>query len=132
MLALGVTAPQLSAQSTAPSAWTEPHDTVVINNGPRTYRFTVVYFTASPTGQVMRRQRFIGDYTRGLPEGQVEWQNVTSESASGDKEPFATPQKSAFMDGFRYRADANTLAPEFFKSFPATAFMERNLIWDTG
>ncbi len=129
---LGLMAQQPTVQSGTASVWTLPHDTVVLDNGPRTYRFTVVYNTTSPTGQIVRRQRLTGDYTRGLASGQVEWNNVAEEDASGDKAPYAAPQKSAFMDGFRYRGDANTLAPDFFKSFPAPAYLERNLVWDTG
>lgn len=130
-LALGVTAAQQPAQSGATPSWTLPHDTAVRDSGPRTYRFTVVYSTAGPAGQIIRRQRFTGDYTRGLPNGDAEWHNVTSEEASGDKDAYAEPQKRAFMEGFRYQEKSDSMAPDFFKSFPATAVMERNLIWDT-
>ncbi len=130
--ALGLMAQQPTVQSGAAAAWTLPHDTAVLDNGLRTYRFTVVYNTTGPTGQIVRRQRFTGDYTRGLKDAAVEWNNVTEEQASGDKDPYAAPQKSAFMEGFRYRGDADTLAPDFFKSFPASAIFERNLVWDTG
>ena len=37
------------------------------------------------------------------------------------------------MEGFRYRNDlGSTMKPGFFKGFPLTAVMERNLVWDTG
>jgi hypothetical protein len=37
------------------------------------------------------------------------------------------------MQGFRYRNDIGaTMSADFFKSFPPTAVMERNLVWDTG
>jgi hypothetical protein len=37
------------------------------------------------------------------------------------------------MEGFRYKNDlGGTMHPDFFKGFPPTAVMERNLIWDTG
>jgi hypothetical protein len=37
------------------------------------------------------------------------------------------------MEGFHYRNDLGiTMAPDFFKGFPPTAMMERNLVWDTG
>jgi len=129
--ALGLGAQQLPPQSGAGSSWTLPHDTAVRDNGPRTYRLTVIYNTTGPTGQIVLRQRVTGDYTRGLSDGQVEWNNVTEENAGGDTAPFAPPQKSAYMDGFRYRGDADTLAPGFFKSFPDSAYFERNLSWDT-
>ncbi len=36
------------------------------------------------------------------------------------------------MEGFRYRNDmASTMTPDFFKGFPPTAVMQRNLVWDT-
>ena len=131
LLALGVTAPQLSAQTGAASLWTLPKDTSVRETGPRTYRFNLTYFTASPTGQIVHRERFTADYTRGLPDGQVEWRNVTSEDAAGDKDSFAPSQKRTFMEGFRYSEYANSMTPDFFKLFPVNAIMERNLIWDT-
>lgn len=100
-----------------------PADLQVKDDSPRTYRFTCDYVhldtKGNPAGMT---QRVAGDYTRGLPDGKVRWNRVT---VSG--------QKREFMEGFTYRlADAvNTLKPEFFQSFPAMAFQERNLVWDT-
>jgi hypothetical protein len=40
--------------------------------------------------------------------------------------------KARVHGGFRYRDDlGNTMKPEFFKGFPATAVFEPNLVWDT-
>lgn len=133
--AAGLTMPSLLlAQAKHPckaSAWTLPCDTSVHNTGPRTYRFTVVYNTADSTGKIVRRQRVVGDYTLGLPHDAVEWNHVTVANAEGATGPFAAAEKRTFMDGFRYREHANSLAPDFFKSFPASAVMERDLVWDT-
>lgn len=61
------------------------------------------------------------------------WKNVTQAIASGATAPFSTAQKRDFMEGFRYRDDlGSTLKPDFFKGFPPTAAMERNLVWDAG
>jgi hypothetical protein len=95
----------------------------VKDDSPRTYRLTCAYFhldtKGNPAGMT---ERVAGEYTRGLPDGKVRWSHVT---VSG--------QKRDFMEGFSYRlADGvNTLKPEFFQSFPAMAFQERNLVWDT-
>jgi len=135
--ASGLTAQPLLAQSSAvPTStvptWDLPHGTVVRDAGPRTYRFTVDYNTANRTGEVVHRQRVTGDYTRGLANGQVEWKNVGVADADGATTPFPPAQKRDFIEGFRYPAgSADTLKPDFFKSFPATAVLERNLIWDT-
>jgi hypothetical protein len=121
----------LLAQSSP--AWTLPQGLHVKDNGPRPYRFTVDYNTANAKGEMMLRQHLTGDYTRGLPGGEVMWKNVVEAEATGATAPFAAAQKRDFMEGFRYVNDlSNTMKPEFFKGFPPTAVMERNLVWDTG
>jgi len=121
------------AQSLPAQAWTLPQGTTVKDNGPRVYRFTVEYNMANAKGETSIRQRLTGDYTRGLPGGDVMWNNVAQADAMGATAPFGAPQKRDFMEGFRYNnALANSMKPEFFKVFPPTAVMERNLVWDTG
>jgi hypothetical protein len=101
--------------------------------GPRSYHFSVVYYSANRTGDVIHRQQVTGDYTRGLPNGEVEWKNVFDAQVDGATAPFPATPKLDFMQGFRYRNDMGaTMSPDFFKSFPPTAVMERNLVWDTG
>jgi len=114
-------------------AWSLPQGIAVKDTGPRTYLFTVDYNTANTKGEVIRRQRLTGEYTRGLPEGEVVWKNVAQSDADGATGPFPPAQERDFMEGFRYHNDmGGTLKPEFFKGFPATAVFERNLVWDTG
>jgi len=127
---LGVLVPTLAAQT---QSWELPQHLSVKDNGPRTYRFTVEYDIANTRGEVVQRQRLTGDYTRGLPGGDVSWKNVSQADAQGATGPFAAEQKRDFMEGFRYRNDLpSTMSPDFFKGFPATAVFERNLVWDTG
>ncbi len=126
--------PFLAAQSVSAQGWTLPPGTTVKDSGPRTYKFTVEYNTANTKGETWMRQRLTGEYTRGLPGGEVMWKNVTqADAVGGATAPFAAAQKRDFLEGFRYQNDlASTLKPDFFKAFPPTAVMERNLIWDTG
>jgi hypothetical protein len=110
-----------------------PKGLEVKDAGPRTYRFAVDYHNANSRGEIFQRQRLIGEYTRGLPGGEVAWKNVTEATAQGETAPYGEPQKREFMEGFRYPNDlGRTFAPEFFRGFPPMAFMERNLVWDTG
>jgi hypothetical protein len=123
----------LLGQSLSAQTWSLPQGTVVKDSGPRTYRFVVDYNTANSKGETLLRQRVTGEYTRGLAGGEVMWRNVTQADAAGATTPFAAAQKRSFMEGFRYRNDlGSTMKPEFFKGFPPTAVMERNLVWDTG
>jgi len=132
LVTAGLTAQSVRSQSTA-TPWQLPQNVAVKDSGPRTYRFTVDYNTANSRGEVIFRQRLSGDYTRGLPAGEVMWKNVTQADGIGPTAPFPAPQKQDYMEGFRYRNDAaDSMKPDFFKGFPATAVVERNLVWDTG
>ena len=123
----------LRAQSLSPQTWDLPHATAVKDAGPRSYHFSVIYYTANRTGEIIHRQQVTADYTRGLPNNEVQWKNVVDAQVDGATAPFPTTPKLDFMEGFRYRNDIGaTMSPDFFKSFSPTAIMERNLVWDTG
>lgn len=124
--------PKISSGAEHVMAWSLPQGSTVKDNGPRTYRMIVDYNTADMKGEIMLRQRVIGEYTRGLPNGDVSWKNVTVAEAVGKSVSFGPAQKREFMEGFRYHVGADTLKPGFFNGFPTTAVFERNLVWDTG
>ena len=129
----GLLGQSLLAQTLPAQTWNLPQGMAVKDDGPRTYRFTVDYNTANTKGEIVHRQCLTGEYTRGLGGGEVMWKNVAQAEADGATAPFATPQKRDFMEGFRYHDSlGDTMKPEFFKGFPPTAVMERNLVWDTG
>ena len=71
---------------------------------------------ANRTGEIIHRQRLTGDYTRGLPGGEVMWKNVAQAEADGTTAAYGAAQKRDFMEGFRYRNDMGaSLQPDFFK-----------------
>jgi hypothetical protein len=118
--------------SAATLDWSLPRGTIVKQNRARTYRFTIDYVNADGKGETLLRQHLSGDYTRGLPDGKVEWNNVTQADAVGAAASFGAPQRREFMSAFRYpNRLADTMRPEFFASFPPMAMAERNLVWDT-
>lgn len=115
------------------ASWSLPHGLAVKDSGPRMYRMVVDYNSANTRGEIVQRQRLSGEYTRGLPGGDVMWRNVTHATVDSATAPFGPAQKQDFMEGFRYRNGLDDgFRPDFFKAFPPTAVMERNLIWDTG
>ena len=124
---------QSRAQQASGATWALPHGLEVRDVGPRTYKFVVDYNSANSKGEIVQRQRMTGEYTRGLPGGEVLWKNITQATAPGETAPFGPAEKHEFMQGFRYHNDlGSTMSPDFFKSFPPTAIMDRNLVWDTG
>jgi hypothetical protein len=124
----------LSVCSLFAGNWELPREATVKDNGPRTYRFTLDYITTNLVGQILERQRLSAEYTRGLPGGEVVWNDVSVARANGATEPFGPAQRREFMDGFRYRHDPKTfydsMQPDFFKGFPPNSIMERTLVWD--
>ena len=77
------------------------------------------------------KHRVYGEYTRGLPEGEDRWKNVSIARAVGFDDPFPEGEKQDYMEGFTYKPGADSLDPGFFQGFPATAIDARNLVWDT-
>jgi hypothetical protein len=121
------------SQVASDATWALPHGLTVKDVGTRTYKFVVDYNTANSKGDIVLLQRLTGEYTRGLPGGEVVWKNVTQATAQGQTAPFSAVEKREFMERFRYRNDpGNTMSAAFFKNFPPNAIMERNLVWDTG
>jgi|SRR5450631_4524065 len=125
----------LLSDGAAAESWTLPRGVAVKDNAPRTYRFTVEYSTSDTQGHVLQRQIISGDYTRGLPGGDVIWRNVSQIDSKGGGEPSGSAKKREFMEGLRFHKDltnsSGSMAPDFFRGFPPTAVFERNLVWDT-
>ena len=125
----------LLAAAVATESWTLPQGLSVKDEGPRTYRFVVDYTSSDTRGQIVHRQRLSGDYTRGLPGGDVRWTNVSNAEADGATTPLPEGQKREYMEGLRYRKNladvSGSMKPDFFKNFPPAAVQERNLVWDS-
>ena len=65
------TSAQSQAQAASDKTWVLPHGLDVKDAGPRTYKFVVDYSTANSKGEIFQRQRMTGEYTRGLPGGNL-------------------------------------------------------------
>ena len=108
------------------SAYSAPRDT-------GTWRFVCDYYNLDVRGNLTGRQRVSAQYTRGLPEGKVRWNDVTIADGKEWADVFPAPRKREFMNGFTYAVTSmdSMLQAEFFKGFPPDAHYERNLVWDT-
>jgi hypothetical protein len=93
------------------------------------YRFTIDYYNFSGTA-FRSKQRIVGEYQKNA-DGTVQWENVTSATATTIDGTFGDAEPQAFMNGFRYDPKANSMLPGFFKGFPLEATPQRNLVWDT-
>src|SRR6516225_158129 len=65
-----------------------PKTLALKENGPHTYLFTCDYFYLDTLGNLTRKERVTGQYTRGLPEGKARWNNVRVAAAKGFDDRF--------------------------------------------
>ena len=118
-----------------------PSDIQLKEDEPYKYIFTCDYFYLNTQGDVVRKQRVSGEYTRALPDGKVRWNNVRIAQALGFDDAFPEGERQDYMEGFTYHPSSydmskpasseDMLKPEFFRDFPVDVVDTKNLVWDT-
>jgi hypothetical protein len=99
---------------------------------PRSYRFTMEYFTFDAKGHFLQKQRIVGDYTAADPGDNVRWAHVTLASGDSLTGAYRQPEPQTYMNGFSYSpARERLFSADFFKAFPPGATQARSLVWDT-
>jgi hypothetical protein len=96
------------------------------------YRMTAVYTNRDFYGIFTGKQKVSGDYTRGLENGFVSWNNTYVSGSNNFSEPFPAGTKQEYMENFKYIPSEKMLDAGTFKDFPPDpdAVYSRNLIWD--
>ncbi|MCX6253850.1 MAG: hypothetical protein NTV31_05160 [Bacteroidia bacterium] len=106
---------------------------VQISNAPQKYRMTAIYTNMDLYGKFTGKIKVSGDYTRGLENGNVLWNNVSISNSSNADEPFKDGIKQDYMENFRYVPSAKMVEDkDAFKNFPTSLdnIYSRNLVWD--
>lgn len=125
---------QISAQSAAPAALEDSFShlpTVSFHeDGPQRYVFTCDYLNFDLAGSPTGKERVIGDYTRGLPDGKVQWDNVRIAQTTNFYDTFPEDEPQKYMDGFSYNpTNADMLKNGFFAGFP-NKMQVKAMVWD--
>ena len=96
------------------------------------YRMTAVYTNLNLYGTFTGKIKVTGDYTKGLENGFVIWNNIFISNSNVFSQPFPPGTSQAYMENFRYIPSTKMLDAASFKNFPATtdAVYARNLVWD--
>jgi hypothetical protein len=96
------------------------------------YRMTAVYTNRDLYGNFTGKTKVSGDYTWGMENGQVKWNNVRIAGSDNYSEPFQEGKKQEYMENMTYVPSSDMLKEDAFKNFPASAenVLARNLIWD--
>jgi hypothetical protein len=97
------------------------------------YRMTAVYTNMDLYGKFTGKIKVSGDYTRGLENGNVQWNNVSISNSGNSDEPFKERTKQDYMENFKYVPSAKMVTDkDAFKNFPTSLdnIYSRNLVWD--
>ena len=94
---------------------------------------TAVYTNMDLYGKFTGKIRVSGDYTRGLENGNVMWNNVSISNSGNADEPFKEGTKQDYMENFKYVPSEKMVSDkDAFKNFPASLdnIYSKNLVWD--
>ncbi|NMC36712.1 MAG: hypothetical protein GYA41_00125 [Bacteroidales bacterium] len=108
--------------------------TVIAGNELHKYRMNAVYLNRDLYGNFTGKTKVTGEYTRGLKNDSVRWNNVFISASDNLNEDFGTGAKQEYMENFRYSPAKDMLKPDSFKDFPAgpETVLAKNLVWDMG
>jgi hypothetical protein len=96
------------------------------------YRMTAVYINRDLYGKFLTKTKVTGDYTRGLNDSLVEWNNVLIANSGDFNGQFPEGIRQEYMENMKYVPSEKMVQTEAFKSFPSSPenILARNLIWD--
>src|SRR5262245_44447970 len=109
-----------------------PRSLALKEDGAHKYLFTCDYFYLDTLGNLTRKERITGQYTRGLQGNKARWDNVRIAGDKGFEDSVPEGELQKYMEGFTYVAsDSNSMFKnEFFQGFPPIEVKAKNLVWD--
>lgn len=106
---------------------------VPVSNALQKYKMAGLYTNMDLYGNFTDKTKVIGDYTRGLENGFVTWNNIYISNSNNFSEPFPAGTKQEYMENIKYVPSPKMVEDaEAFKNFPSSPenIYARNLIWD--
>ena len=109
-----------------------PKDLRIDNKTPQRYSMTADYYNGDIFGNFETKYRITGEYTRGLKDGLVKWNNVYIAGSDVLDEPFPEGVKQEYIENMKYIPSEKMLEESSFRKFPTdiTSTFAKNLIWD--
>jgi hypothetical protein len=103
-----------------------------VNNTPQKYRMTAVYTNRDLYGNFTGKTKVTGDYTKGLADGFVLWNNIYISTSNSFGDPFPAGKDQTYMENMKYIPSPEMLKAEAFKNFPSSteSVFAKTLIWD--
>ena len=101
-----------------------------LNDELQKFVVTTDHFNFDMFGNFFNKQRIQGEYTRGLGNGQVKWNNVTMAFSMQKDGDFPVGNKIDYMEDFSYSPSEDMLHSDKFKNFGENSAFTKNLVWD--
>jgi len=101
-----------------------------LKNKLQKYLVITDYFNGDIYGNFINKLRVKGEYTRGLADGKVKWNNVTVAKSNQKDGDFPEGTHLNYMENFTYIPSAEMLKPESFPGFTENSIYAKNLVWD--
>ncbi len=103
---------------------------LVLNDELQKYVVTTDHFNTDIFGHFFNKMRVKGEYTRGLDNGKVKWNNVSIAMATQRDAEFPAGNPVDYMEDFSYNVSVDMLKPEAFATFGENSAFTKNLVWD--
>lgn len=103
---------------------------LVLKDEVQKYQVITDHINGDIFGHFFNKMRIKGEYTRGLPDGKVKWNNVTVATSTQPDGDFPEGEPLIYMEDFSYKPSEEMLKPEAFSSFGAYSAYAKNLVWD--
>lgn len=97
---------------------------------PQKYLMVTDYTDYDLFGNFIKKMRIKGEYTRGLKDGYVKWNNVAISHSKDLSEIYPEGENQDFMENFNYIPSQEILNESFFKIIPKADIYMKNLVWD--
>jgi hypothetical protein len=97
---------------------------------PQRYLMVIDNWDYDLYGNFSRKKRVSGEYTRGLKNGHVKWNNVRIANSQDLNEAFTEGEKQNYMESFTYKASGEIVNETFFKDIPEANLYIKTLVWD--
>ncbi len=96
------------------------------------YKMTTVYINRDLYGNFTGKTKVTGEYTCGLNNDNVLWNNVFISGSDKNDEIFPEGIRQEYMESFSYSLSSDMLKHDAFENFPAgpEAVLAKNLVWD--
>lgn len=101
-----------------------------LNDELQKFKVTTTHYNGDIFGNFFVKQQVYGEYTRGLEDGKVKWNNVSFAQSMNREADFQESTPIDYMEDFTYEPGEDMIKAEKFVNFGEYSDYTKNLVWD--